>query len=101
MNKSFVTITEVEDFHRSTILHTKWSLFRISPACISGFEIFEASYHTHRFGRTLKAKVQRPRWKLVARLESLPTLHPGGRVPQIKDDGSFEKLPRAITGTRR
>ncbi len=28
-------------------------------------QLFSASYHTHRFGRPLKTKTQRPRWKSI------------------------------------
>jgi hypothetical protein len=90
--KSVVTIKEIETQHGNIYIKTVWQLFRISPARAGGgFEMFEAGYHSHRQGKPLKRKVQIPRWKLVARLISLPVLHEGGRVPLIKDDGTFEK----------
>jgi len=73
---------------------TKYGMYKIDPARIGGFDMFEASYHSHRQGKPLKRKVQVPRWKLIARLESLPTLREGGRVPLMDDMGNFPKLGR-------
>ena len=35
------------------------------PIKDAGYRLYKASYHTHRKGKKLKTKNQRPRWKLL------------------------------------
>lgn len=95
MSDGFTKITEV--WNDGFSFRTKWSLFRIRSSLAgygaTGFELLEAVWQKTRQGRPVKNN-KYPRWKVVARLESLPTLREGGRVPLIDDNGNFPKLKK-------
>jgi hypothetical protein len=93
MNNSVAIIKKIERRDSALIyLETEWELYRL---LFNGDEwrLSEASWQSHRFGRPVVNR--HPRWKLVARLSSLPTLHEGGRVPLMDDKGNFPKLGKA------
>jgi hypothetical protein len=92
---NIATITEVWiPYSNALAFKTKWGLYNIRYARDdNGYEMFEASWQSHRNGSPVKNN-RYPRWKLVARLASLPTLHEGGRVPLMDDMGNFPKMSK-------
>lgn len=91
---SSVAIIKKVDRRDSALIYleTEYEVYRLM---FNGDEwrLSEASWHSQRFGRPVINR--HPRWKLVARLSSIPTLGEGDRIPLMDDMGNFPKLKRS------